>query len=390
MSLSKVVGKLTATHQPSPPGLIDHINIISGKIQNDLLWKSNQSSNQQVLTTGSDSKNDSNKSPLKKQKRYVTVCLNVLDIALPGVICYLSPFTTRESTVFFSKCTVEAITYTAALGACESSDEWNITLRLLQEVIAGGYDEWTTNDIDYIHYYQAGSPHDCLKHCVLVDVLSSFVEDASPFVYIDTHAGAGIYDLKSPEAQKFQNHQGGIVTLMSKDVKRKTSRTIQDYLGLQKISDTNAGDIYLGSPAIAQSYLRPQDECFLFEASSEVSKSLDLNLCSLSNQGADLSQTTRIYCTNSYTWFSNPKNLQEITRQRRICALIDPPYDTASSSDKWNLFLIKQLRQCFPQSCVLLWYPFASEEHTLLGVLELVLSFTEIWVSDIVMICRWS
>lgn len=69
MSLSKVVGKLTATHQPSPPGLIDHINIISGKIQNDLLWKSNQSSNQQVLTTGSDSKNDSNKSPLKKTKK---------------------------------------------------------------------------------------------------------------------------------------------------------------------------------------------------------------------------------------------------------------------------------------------------------------------------------
>ena len=282
---------------------------------------------------------------------------------------YRPSLTTRKSTDF-SKCTVEAITYTAALGACESSDEWNITLQLLQEVISGGYDEWTTSDIDYIHYYQAGSPHDCLKHCVLVDVLSNFVEDASPFVYIDTHSGAGIYDLKSPEAQKFQNHQGGIVTLMSmkEDVKQKTSRTIQDYLRLHKISfDTGGGDIYLGSPAIAQSYLRPQDESLLFEASSEVSKSLDLNLCSLHQgiQGA-LSQTS-IYCASSYIWFSKAKNLQEIPRQRRICALIDPPYDTASSSDKWNLFLIKQLRQCFPQSCVLLWYPFASEEHTSLG-----------------------
>ena len=308
---------------------------------------------------------------------------------------YMLPITfyhPRIHCVFFSKCTVEAITYTAALGACESSDEWNITLRLLQEVIAGGYDEWTTNDIDYIHYYQAGSPHDCLKHCVLVDVLSSFVEEGITFcvhwytrwcwnLWFEITRGAEIS--KSSRRNCDFDVQGRCET---KDI-QNNPRTIWDY---RKSLTRNAGDIYLGSPAIAQSYLRPQDECFLFEASSEVSKSLDLNLCSLSNQGADLSQTTRIYCTNSYTWFSKAKNLQEITRQRRICALIDPPYDTASSSDKWNLFLIKQLRQCFPQSCVLLWYPFASEEHTLLGVLELVLSFTEIGVSDIVMICRWS
>ena len=24
------------------------------------------------------------------------------------------------------------------------------------KIIRGGYDEWTTNDIDYVHYYQAG------------------------------------------------------------------------------------------------------------------------------------------------------------------------------------------------------------------------------------------
>ena len=87
-------------------------------------------------------------------------------------------------------------------------------MHLLQEVLDGGYCDWQADDIDYVHYFQAGSPYDCLKHMLILHTLTSMVNDASPFLYVDTHAGTGIYDLKSPEAQRFQNHQGGILSLM--------------------------------------------------------------------------------------------------------------------------------------------------------------------------------
>ena len=63
-----------------------------------------------------------------------------------------------------------------------------------------GLDEWKPDDIDYVHYFQAGSPVDCLKHAVLVEALMQMVADPEPFQYMDTHAGTGVYDLSSPEA----------------------------------------------------------------------------------------------------------------------------------------------------------------------------------------------
>lgn len=47
----------------------------------------------------------------------------------------------------------------------------------------------------YDHMCQAGSSLDCFKHVVLIYLLQLMMQDASPLLYVDTHAGRGTYSL---------------------------------------------------------------------------------------------------------------------------------------------------------------------------------------------------
>ncbi|UCE77287.1 MAG: 23S rRNA (adenine(2030)-N(6))-methyltransferase RlmJ, partial [Gammaproteobacteria bacterium] len=56
--------------------------------------------------------------------------------------------------------------------------------------------------LSYRHVCHAGNHADVLKHAVLVQVLEYLKQKDKPFLFIDTHAGAGLYQLASPWAQK--------------------------------------------------------------------------------------------------------------------------------------------------------------------------------------------
>ena len=56
--------------------------------------------------------------------------------------------------------------------------------------------------MNYRHAFHAGNFADVLKHAVLVALLESLKGKQTPFSYLDTHAGAGRYNLHSTEAQK--------------------------------------------------------------------------------------------------------------------------------------------------------------------------------------------
>ena len=56
--------------------------------------------------------------------------------------------------------------------------------------------------LSYRHAFHAGNHADMLKHFVLWLVLDYFNRKDKPYWYIDTHAGAGLYDLSGGEAQK--------------------------------------------------------------------------------------------------------------------------------------------------------------------------------------------
>jgi len=56
--------------------------------------------------------------------------------------------------------------------------------------------------MNYRHAFHAGGFADVIKHIVLVRILLYLQEKPAAFRVIDTHAGAGIYDLGAEEAQR--------------------------------------------------------------------------------------------------------------------------------------------------------------------------------------------
>ena len=59
--------------------------------------------------------------------------------------------------------------------------------------------------MNYRHAFHAGDFADVIKHIVLVRILTYLQEKPAAFRVIDTHAGAGLYDLTGDEARAAAN-----------------------------------------------------------------------------------------------------------------------------------------------------------------------------------------
>lgn len=110
--------------------------------------------------------------------------------------------------------------------------------------------------LSYRHAFHAGNFADVLKHIVQIEILLYLQKKDKPFVYIDTHAGAGAYALNSAEAQKTQEYRQGVERISALNWPE-----LRDYQRLVKAQ----GNSYPGSPVIAQQLLREQDHALLFE-----------------------------------------------------------------------------------------------------------------------------
>ena len=71
--------------------------------------------------------------------------------------------------------------------------------------------------MNYRHAYHAGSFADVVKHAVLCRMLAHLRQKPAAFRVIDTHAGAGVYDLAGPEAGKTGEWRNGIGRLLGGD-----------------------------------------------------------------------------------------------------------------------------------------------------------------------------
>lgn len=67
--------------------------------------------------------------------------------------------------------------------------------------------------LSYRHAFHAGNHADMLKHFTLFLVLQYFNRKDKPYWYIDTHGGAGLYNLEGSEAQKVGEYRQGIALL---------------------------------------------------------------------------------------------------------------------------------------------------------------------------------
>jgi 23S rRNA (adenine2030-N6)-methyltransferase len=117
--------------------------------------------------------------------------------------------------------------------------------------------------LSYLHGYHAGNHADVLKHTILVALLARLLTKDKPLRFIDTHAGAGGYDLKSAAARKNREYEQGVGRLFdSTDAPPAVDRWLEL---VRRYNEGKALRRYPGSPWLARECLRPIDDAFLYE-----------------------------------------------------------------------------------------------------------------------------
>jgi 23S rRNA (adenine2030-N6)-methyltransferase len=194
--------------------------------------------------------------------------------------------------------------------------------------------------LSYRHSFHAGNFADLIKHIVLVEILEHLLQKETPFEYIDTHSGAGLYNLHSADARKLREYAGGIGRLAPADFPEiaRYFEAIQSFNGAGKL------DFYPGSPAIASYFLRPRDRAWLFELHP---KDFELLQKNLSNK-----RRVKIQCRDG---FEGLRALLPPTSRRGL-VLIDPSYEVKSDYDLVADRLLEASRK-FGHGIYALWYP---------------------------------
>src|SRR5688572_8526416 len=114
--------------------------------------------------------------------------------------------------------------------------------------------------MNYRHAYHAGNFADVVKHAVLALVIEHLKLKPAPFRVIDTHAGIGVYDLASEQAQKTGEWREGIGRLMQASLSPAATAILSPYLDVVRQLNTG-GELarYPGSPLLARELMRPDD-----------------------------------------------------------------------------------------------------------------------------------
>ncbi|WP_071058111.1 23S rRNA (adenine(2030)-N(6))-methyltransferase RlmJ [Pelistega sp. MC2] len=205
----------------------------------------------------------------------------------------------------------------------------------------------------YRHAFHAGNHADVLKHTVLIHTLDYFNRKPNPYWVIDTHAGAGIYDLADEWAEKNAEFETGISRLFGRTNLPEDLATYVQY-----IKELNLGEelqFYPGSPWIALEYMRDKDKLRLFELHpSEVEILTD----NIQQQDAQIRRQVSIFAKNGFEYLKS----QLPPPTRRAITLIDPSYEDKHDY-RHVIKAMKEGLERFQTGCYLIWYPLVQRKE---------------------------
>lgn len=195
--------------------------------------------------------------------------------------------------------------------------------------------------LSYRHSFHAGNPADIIKHLVLANVLEYMTRKDKPLDYVDTHSGAGFFELSSSDAQKTQEYLDGIAKLWHY---RGHNDAIKAFVDLVKSFNDDALAFYPGSPKVAEQFLRRQDKGWFFELHPKDSVLLTDNLAH--------KKSLRVRCEDGF------KGLLGLVPplSRRACVLMDPPYEIKTDYQQAAKMIIKAYKK-FNSGTYMIWYP---------------------------------
>jgi 23S rRNA (adenine2030-N6)-methyltransferase len=199
--------------------------------------------------------------------------------------------------------------------------------------------------VNYRHAFHAGNFAEVVKHALLTRVIVRLREKPSAFRVIDTHAGAGRYDLTGPEPTRTGEWRDGIGRVAAAAFPTDVRCLLAPYL--DAVAAFNPGGelrVYPGSPALAQALLRRQDRLIACELEPRTAAALEENL-----RGDRRAKAIAIDGWTALTAYVPPP-------ERRGVVLIDPPFEAPDEFERMFDALARAHRK-WRTGIYLLWYP---------------------------------
>jgi 23S rRNA (adenine2030-N6)-methyltransferase len=206
--------------------------------------------------------------------------------------------------------------------------------------------------MNYRHGFHAGNFADVVKHTLLLLLLEALSKKPSPWAYLDTHAGAGAYDLASEAARRTGEAAGGIGRLWA----ARGAGTGKLPEGAERlcriVADLNPGAadprVYPGSPRIAAALARPGDRLLLAELHPEEAFLLRGEFMG--------SKAAAVHERDGY------ETLKALTPppEKRGLVLMDPPYEKADEFEQ-AASALKAAHGRWATGVYALWYPIKDD-----------------------------
>ncbi|XZG71523.1 23S rRNA (adenine(2030)-N(6))-methyltransferase RlmJ [Chitinibacteraceae bacterium HSL-7] len=204
--------------------------------------------------------------------------------------------------------------------------------------------------LSYRHAFHAGNHADVLKHATLIALLDYLNQKDKPYWYIDTHAGAGAYQLDSDIANKTAEYRDGIARLWQAKALPPLLARYRDV-----VASFNKGSSllhYPGSPLVAQRVMRESDRLRLFELHPRDAEMLANNTAPFGRQSL----------MDKADGFGGLKSLMP-PPTRRALTLIDPPFEEKQDYQRVVRALDEALQR-FATGVYAVWYPCLSREES--------------------------
>jgi 23S rRNA (adenine2030-N6)-methyltransferase len=213
--------------------------------------------------------------------------------------------------------------------------------------------------MQYRHVFHAGNFADVHKHITLLQLLESLKKKAKGFLYLDTHAGEGIYDLSGADARHSAESEAGFGRLqgaLSGSTRSSTHAAIRHYLeAVAHVRDASGNPhLYPGSPLLTALALRDVDAAICVESEAPIARALQRALAQL-----HASVTPRVLISDGY----HEVKVQLPPPSRRGLILIDPPYETPDEERHLAAALAEGLTR-FETGTFAVWYPIKQRHDT--------------------------
>ena len=219
--------------------------------------------------------------------------------------------------------------------------------------------------MNYRHAFHAGNFADCTKHALLVWLVRALLRKPAPFVVLDTHAGAGHYDLMGT-AERTGEWRAGIARLL-----HEPPAALADYVGV-----VEASGLYPGSPELVRALLRSEDRLICCELHPE-----------------DAGSLRRLFARDKQVAVHERDGWEALGAllpppgAKRGLVLIDPPYEVPGEHTRVAEAFATVARR-FPTGIVAAWYPIKHrapvrtlhEAVRLAGIRDVVAA--ELWLRE--------